>query len=296
MSISTPKLNKPQILLYYGIQESECDANVYHAFRAVDPAATTDDDAIAKDLAEQLDTEPGNDDFQMRSMYIDLPPSLIERIEKAAIKRYLETQKSTTLFDRKEKDHARVFYHITPMSNIQPIFDCGLVPQFGCRAADANERCAAVWLLTDLEALENCLINWAGEHFDEEEKLAIVRVELPEGFPLHDQPLMPCEKLSEIGIPSEYLSFFTEEGEQVYPVARLDYLYHSRGAGTKVGSSAVYYSEQCFLEDLKRELDSGVPLAVVLYRDKQGKTISRDFLMDLDTMPLSLTVEDLSKS
>ena len=36
----------------------------------------------------------------------------------------------------------------------------------------------------------------------------------------------------------------------------------------------------------------GVPLCVVLYRDRNGKTISRAFLNDLDTLPKGFSVED----
>ena len=39
----------------------------------------------------------------------------------------------------------------------------------------------------------------------------------------------------------------------------------------------------------------GEPLCVVLYRDRNGKTISRAFLNDLDTLPKGLFVEDSSR-
>lgn len=67
-------------------------------------------------------------------------------------------------------------------------------------------------------------------------------------------------------------------------IARLDYL----AFNGKVCSS----DEQCFLEDLKESLYHGVPLCVVLYRDRNGKTISRAFLNDLDTLPKGFSVED----
>lgn len=73
------------------------------------------------------------------------------------------------------------------------------------------------------------------------------------------------------------------------PVARLDFL-DSNGA---VGDSVEYRTEEDFLKALKEELRYGVPLTIVLYRDKFGKTISRSFLEDLDTMPKELKVEDV---
>lgn len=73
-------------------------------------------------------------------------------------------------------------------------------------------------------------------------------------------------------------------------IARLDYL----AFNGKVCSSVEYSDEQRFLEDLKESLYHGEPLCVVLYRDRDGKTISRTFLNDLDTLPKGLFVEDSS--
>lgn len=52
-------------------------------------------------------------------------------------------------------------------------------------------------------------------------------------------------------------------------IARLDYL----AFNGKVCSSVAYSDEQRFLEDLKESLYHGEPLCVVLYRDRDGKTI-----------------------
>ena len=71
-------------------------------------------------------------------------------------------------------------------------------------------------------------------------------------------------------------------------IARLDYL----ASNGKVCSSVEYSDEQRFLEDLKESLYHGEPLCVVLYRDRNGKTISRAFLNDLDTLPKGFSVED----
>lgn len=71
-------------------------------------------------------------------------------------------------------------------------------------------------------------------------------------------------------------------------IARLDYL----AFNGKVCSSVAYSDEQRFLADLKESLYHGVPLCVVLYRDRDGKTISRTFLNDLDTLPKGFSVED----
>jgi hypothetical protein len=72
------------------------------------------------------------------------------------------------------------------------------------------------------------------------------------------------------------------------PVARIDFLAPN---GTTV-ESANFTTEVEFLNQLKKHLDYGVPLSVVLYRGVDGKTISRDFLHGLDTPPKGVTVED----
>lgn len=71
-------------------------------------------------------------------------------------------------------------------------------------------------------------------------------------------------------------------------VARIDYL----GFRGEVVESIEYQSEEQFLTDLKEQLDCGVPLCVTLYRDREGKTISRSFLAELGTPPKKVSVED----
>ena len=81
--------SKYQALLYYGIEENATECSIFCAFKAEDPASPADDDSIANELAAQLDCTPDDDCFQCRSMFIDLPQSLVERIQKDAIDRYL---------------------------------------------------------------------------------------------------------------------------------------------------------------------------------------------------------------
>lgn len=75
--------------------------------------------------------------------------------------------------------------------------------------------------------------------------------------------------------------------EKKDPVARLDFL----GSDGSVGESVEYYTEEEFLSAVKKELYYGVPLVIVLYRDREGRTIPRTFIKDLDTMPKGFVVE-----
>ena len=72
-------------------------------------------------------------------------------------------------------------------------------------------------------------------------------------------------------------------------VARIDYL----GFRGEVVESVEYKSEESFLTDLKEQLGCGVPLCVTLYRDRDGRTLSRDFLTEVDTPPKRVSVEDV---
>ena len=55
-----------------------------------DPAGEADDEEIAKELADMLDTEPTADDFNFTDMYVSLPQSLVDRIKADGVKEYLE--------------------------------------------------------------------------------------------------------------------------------------------------------------------------------------------------------------
>lgn len=73
------------------------------------------------------------------------------------------------------------------------------------------------------------------------------------------------------------------------PVGRIDYL----GSNGAVRESIEYTSEYQFVKDIKDENFYGVPMVVVLYRDKDGKTISQDFVAELDPPVQGLKLKPL---
>ena len=81
-------MSKYQINLFYGYEEGEC--GIYHSFKAVDPDTAYNDDQIEAELAEQLDCKPEDDRFGCNSMYINLPESLIKRIQEDAVREHCE--------------------------------------------------------------------------------------------------------------------------------------------------------------------------------------------------------------
>ena len=72
------------------------------------------------------------------------------------------------------------------------------------------------------------------------------------------------------------------------PIGRIDYL----GTDGKVGESIEYTSPYQFEKDIKEENYYGVPMSIVLYRDKDGNTIPHGFIAQLDPPPKSFEIID----
>ena len=72
------------------------------------------------------------------------------------------------------------------------------------------------------------------------------------------------------------------------PIGRIDYL----GTDGKVGESIEYTSPYSFEKDIKEENYHGVPMSIVLYKDKDGSTISHGFIAQLDPPPKSFEIID----
>ena len=72
------------------------------------------------------------------------------------------------------------------------------------------------------------------------------------------------------------------------PIGRIDYL----GTDGKVGESIEYTNPYSFEKDIKEENYYGVPMSIVLYKDKDGSTIPHDFITQLDPPPKSFEIID----
>ncbi len=81
-----------------------------------------------------------------------------------------------------------------------------------------------------------------------------------------------------------------EEPVESFPVGRIDYL-HTDG---RVRESIEYTSEYQFVKDIREENNYGVPMTVVFYQDKDGKTISQSFLSELDSPIQGVRVEQFN--
>ena len=72
------------------------------------------------------------------------------------------------------------------------------------------------------------------------------------------------------------------------PIGRIDYL----DTDGKVGESIEYTSPYQFEKDIKEENYYGVPMSIVLYKDKDGSTIPHGFIAQLDPPPKGFEIID----
>ncbi|PSR32192.1 MAG: hypothetical protein C7B46_15360 [Sulfobacillus benefaciens] len=99
-----------------------------------------------------------------------------------------------------------LYYHVTPQSNLGRIFLYGLVPQCGTRSADRGDA-AAVYLFRSAEAMQDALLNWFGDLFDDDTPLNILAVRLPAHWPTRETPHAPWEVSSLSPIPPRFLQY-----------------------------------------------------------------------------------------
>jgi hypothetical protein len=80
----------------------------------------------------------------------------------------------------------KVLYHVTEKSDLQDILTQGLVPKLGPRSIEAGESNPAIFLFPDIEDMDNALMNWMGECWDEDDDTELVALEitLDDNFPL----------------------------------------------------------------------------------------------------------------
>ncbi len=79
-----------------------------------------------------------------------------------------------------------------------------------------------------------------------------------------------------------------EEPVQSKPIGRIDYL-HTDG---RVRESIEYTSPYQFEKDIKEENYYGVPMKIVLYKDRDGTTIPQYFITQLDSPPQGVEIID----
>ncbi len=86
-------------------------------------------------------------------------------------------------------DKKNRFFHMTPRKNLDSILKNGLIPAIGERSADCEESIPVVWLFPCFENMENALMNWFGEVWEDYEdetgedvELVILQIDAPQDF------------------------------------------------------------------------------------------------------------------
>lgn len=99
-------------------------------------------------------------------------------------------------------------YHVTPSFNVDSIQKDGLQPRIGERSLSAGEKTPAVFLFANKDDLEQALLNWLGEMFEDEE-LVILEIQLPleyKQFLFQNEYETTCS----VVIPPQYIQVFDE--------------------------------------------------------------------------------------
>ena len=97
-------------------------------------------------------------------------------------------------------------YHVTPSSNVDSIRKNGLQPRIGERSLSAGEKTPAVFLFANQDDLEQALLNWLGEIF-EDEYLVILEIQLPleyKQFLAQSEYEITCS----VAIPPQYIRLY----------------------------------------------------------------------------------------
>ena len=70
-----------------------------------------------------------------------------------------------------------MYYHVTPADNLDSIMRVGLRPSIGHRAIACGEDTPMVYLFGHRKDVDNALMNWLGDEFDDDVALVVLQVE-----------------------------------------------------------------------------------------------------------------------
>jgi len=100
-------------------------------------------------------------------------------------------------------------YHVTSKRNWQKIKREGLQPKIGPRSSKLKEK-PGIFLFTSMDSLEDALMNWLGEEFEDDETLAILKVTVDINKLIID-PSVRYEAISTQPIPPKDIKFVRYE-------------------------------------------------------------------------------------
>lgn len=98
----------------------------------------------------------------------------------------------------------RTFYHVTKEDNWPSIKQNGLAASIGERSAKMSED-EGIFLFGSWDDLENAVMNWLGDEFEEDSLIAI-KIKLPLSFPIKHNANAAFEYITKKNIPPEYIA------------------------------------------------------------------------------------------
>ncbi len=102
-----------------------------------------------------------------------------------------------------------IFFHVTPIENLDAILEHGLQVQVGERSQLVGETTPAIYLFTSAAAVDDACMNWLCDYFDEDQELAVLAVEM-EAMPASDYD-NDFEWISASNIPAKRLQVISED-------------------------------------------------------------------------------------
>jgi len=91
---------------------------------------------------------------------------------------YYKKLKKANLEEVEEPDELPdVVYHVTPAENLNQIMSQGLIPQKGERSRKILDEKPAIYCFPDKNSMEDAVMNWLGDEFDEDEALALLEID-----------------------------------------------------------------------------------------------------------------------
>jgi hypothetical protein len=87
------------------------------------------------------------------------------------------TYELTRLSNKVNEDISdKILYHVTPAENVRNILRNGLVPGKGARSQSYNEQDDAIYCFGSKLEVEDALMNWLGNEFDDDQQLALLQI------------------------------------------------------------------------------------------------------------------------
>lgn len=78
------------------------------------------------------------------------------------------------------------YYHATEERNLSGIMSRGLIPSMGTRSEKLGD--SGIFLFKEMVDLEDALMNWLGDEIDEDSRVAILRVKVPDSRKIRQSP------------------------------------------------------------------------------------------------------------